>query len=112
MIGARCLDNRNLELYVLDVSGHGVSAALMSAQLSLLLSSDGLLPVNIRGFNLKLAGSWVAMTTEVRLDSEIGGRDTARDFESDLDLGGDEIIPTVAFDLGVNDISVFLWACF
>ena len=50
-------------------------------------------------FNFKLAGSWVALTTEIRLDSSLGdGKGTTLNFEDDLGLGGNQGIPTLAFE--------------
>jgi hypothetical protein len=50
-------------------------------------------------FNFKLAGSWLALKTEIRLDSSLGdGGGTTLNFEDDLDLGSGEIIPTLAFE--------------
>lgn len=49
-------------------------------------------------FNLRLEGSWVGLSTQIRLDSEVLGRGTALNFEDDLDLGASKTIPTVAFE--------------
>jgi hypothetical protein len=49
-------------------------------------------------FNLKLEGSWVGLTTEIRLDSELLGEGTTLNFEDDLDLGTSKTIPTLAFE--------------
>ena len=49
-------------------------------------------------FNLRIEGSWVEMSTEIRLDSELLGRGTTLNFENDLDLGSSEVIPTLAFE--------------
>jgi hypothetical protein len=49
-------------------------------------------------FNLKLEGSWVGLTTEIRLDSELLGEGTTLNFEDDLDLGPSKTIPTLAFE--------------
>jgi hypothetical protein len=50
-------------------------------------------------FNFKLAGSWLAIKTEIRLDSDLTeGEGTKLNFEDDLDLGSGEIIPTLAFE--------------
>ena len=49
-------------------------------------------------FNFKLAGSWVGLTTEIRLDSEVLGRGTTLSFEDDLGLSSGETIPTLAFE--------------
>jgi hypothetical protein len=49
-------------------------------------------------FNFKLAGSWVKMSTEIRLDSERLGTGTTLSFEDDLDLKGNQTIPTLAFE--------------
>ncbi len=49
-------------------------------------------------FNLRLEGSWVGLSTQIRLDSEVLGRGTTLNFEDDLDLDGTKTIPTVAFE--------------
>ncbi len=49
-------------------------------------------------FNVRVDGSWVALTTEIRLDSEALGRGTTLSFEDDLDLDGNKIIPSLAFE--------------
>lgn len=49
-------------------------------------------------FNFKLEGSWVALTTEIRLDSELLGKGTTLSFEDDLDLDSGKTIPTLAFE--------------
>ena len=50
-------------------------------------------------FNFKLAGSWLDLNTEIRLDSSLGdGQGTTLNFEDDLGLGNGEIIPTLAFE--------------
>jgi hypothetical protein len=53
-------------------------------------------------FSLRLEGSWVDLTTEIRLDSEALGRGTVLSFEDDLDLDASKIIPTVAFDWQIS----------
>jgi hypothetical protein len=49
-------------------------------------------------FNFKLEGSWVGLTTEIRLDSEVLGQGTTLNFEDDLGLGSNETIPTLSFE--------------
>jgi len=50
-------------------------------------------------FNFKLAGSWVGIKTEIRLDSDLTeGNGTTLSFEDDLGLGSNETIPTIAFE--------------
>ena len=50
-------------------------------------------------FNFKLAGSWLALKTEIRLDSDLTeGDGTKLNFEDDLDLGSGSTIPTLAFE--------------
>jgi len=50
-------------------------------------------------FNFKLAGSWLGISTEIRLDSDLTeGSGTTLNFEDDLDLGGNKTIPTLAFE--------------
>jgi hypothetical protein len=50
-------------------------------------------------FNFKVAGSWVGIKTEIRLDSDLTeGNGTTLSFEDDLGLGSNEIIPTLAFE--------------
>lgn len=48
-------------------------------------------------FNFQVEGSWVDVSTEIRLDSEVLGRGTTLNFESDLGLAADKTVPTVAF---------------
>jgi hypothetical protein len=50
-------------------------------------------------FNFKLAGSWLGLSTEIRLDSDLTeGEGTTLNFEDDLGLGGGKTIPTLAFE--------------
>jgi len=49
-------------------------------------------------FNLRLEGSWIGMSTVIRLDSELLGRGTELNFEDDLNLDGNKTIPTLAFE--------------
>ena len=49
-------------------------------------------------FNFRLEGSWVGLSTQIRLDSELLGRGTTLSFEDDLDLDGSKTIPTLAFE--------------
>lgn len=49
-------------------------------------------------FNLRLEGSLVAVSTQIRLDSELLGRGTTLNFENDLKLGDRKTIPTIAFE--------------
>lgn len=48
-------------------------------------------------FNLQIEGSWVDVSTEIRLDSELLGRGTTLNFESELGLARSKTIPTLAF---------------
>jgi hypothetical protein len=49
-------------------------------------------------FNFKFEGSWVALTTKIRLDSELLGKGTTLSFEDDLDLPNNEIVPSLSFE--------------
>jgi len=50
-------------------------------------------------FNFKVAGSWVGLNTEIRLDSDLTeGNGTTLNFEDDLALGSNQTIPTLAFE--------------
>jgi len=50
-------------------------------------------------FNFKLAGSWLGLKTEIRLDSDLTeGDGTKLNFEDDLNLGSGSTIPTLAFE--------------
>ena len=49
-------------------------------------------------FNLRLEGSLVQITTEIRLDSEMLGRGTTLNFEDDLDLDDAKLIPSLSFE--------------
>lgn len=48
-------------------------------------------------FNLQIEGSWVDISTTIRLDSEILGKGTTLNFENDLGLSADKTVPTLAF---------------
>ncbi|MCG6947400.1 MAG: hypothetical protein LJE93_00580 [Acidobacteria bacterium] len=47
-------------------------------------------------FNFKLEASWVGLTTDIRLDSEVLGRGTTLSFEDDLDLDKNQVIPSLS----------------
>ncbi len=49
-------------------------------------------------FNFKLEGSWVAVSTTVRLDSLERGEGTTLSFEDDLGLPDKEMVPTLSFE--------------
>ena len=49
-------------------------------------------------FNLRLEGSFLGLSTQIRLDSELLGRGTVLNFEDDLDLDGSKVVPSVSFD--------------
>ena len=49
-------------------------------------------------FNFQLEGSFVGISTQIRLDSEILGRGTTLNFEDDLNLDSRKAIPTLAFE--------------
>jgi len=49
-------------------------------------------------FNFRLEGSWINMSTEIRLDSETLGKGTTLSFEDDLGLEKGQAIPTLAFE--------------
>jgi hypothetical protein len=49
-------------------------------------------------FNFKFEGSWVDLTTKIRLDSELLGKGTTLSFEDDLDLPDKEIVPSLSFE--------------
>lgn len=49
-------------------------------------------------FNLKLEGSWVRVNTEMRIDSESLGQGSTLNFEDDLGLGENQMIPSAAFE--------------
>ncbi|HSN53697.1 MAG TPA: hypothetical protein VLT32_03455 [Candidatus Sulfomarinibacteraceae bacterium] len=49
-------------------------------------------------FNLRLEGSLVQITTEIRLDSEMLGLGTTLNFEDDLDLDNSKLIPSLSFE--------------
>jgi len=53
-------------------------------------------------FNFRVEGSFVGLKTEIRLDSELLGEGTKLSFEDDLDLDGEKIIPSVAFEWQIS----------
>jgi len=53
-------------------------------------------------FNIRLDGSWVGMTTEIRLDSELLGKGTTLTFEDDLNLASSKTIPSLSFEWQIS----------
>jgi hypothetical protein len=49
-------------------------------------------------FNFKVEGSWVVVTTKIRLDSELLGKGTTLSFEDDLDLPDNDIVPSLSVE--------------
>ncbi len=49
-------------------------------------------------FSLSIGGSWIGLSTEIRLDSEVFGEGTKLNFEDDLNLDSGKTIPTASFD--------------
>lgn len=49
-------------------------------------------------FNFKLEGSWVAVSTTIRLDSGTLGKGTTLSFEDDLGLPDNEGVPSLSFE--------------
>ena len=77
-----------------------------SAFLALLALTLSAVPAEAQGvseplfdtFNFKFEGSRVALTTKIRLDSELLGKGTTLSFEDDLDLPNNEIVPSLSFE--------------
>jgi hypothetical protein len=53
-------------------------------------------------FNFKLEGSFVKLSTEIRLDSEFAGKGTSLKFEDDLGLSDGEVVPSLSFEWQVG----------
>lgn len=53
-------------------------------------------------FNFSVQGSWVGMTTEIRLDSEVFGTGTTITFEDDLDLDASKTVPSLSFEWQIS----------
>ena len=53
-------------------------------------------------FNFKLEGSFVDLTTTIRLDSEFLGEGTELRFEDDLGLSSGEVVPSLSFEWQVG----------
>lgn len=49
-------------------------------------------------YTLRLEGSAIGTSTEIRLDSEALGQGTTINFEDDLDLDGSDLIPSLTFE--------------
>lgn len=49
-------------------------------------------------FNFKFEGSWVVVSTTIRLDSELLGEGTTLSFEDDLGLPDKETVPSLSFE--------------
>jgi len=53
-------------------------------------------------FNFKLEGSFVNLSTAIRLDSEFLGEGTSLTFEDDLGLSSGEVVPSLSFEWQVG----------
>jgi len=53
-------------------------------------------------FNFKLEGSFVDLTTTIRLDSKTLGTGTTLTFEDELGLGNSEVVPSLSFEWQVG----------
>ena len=62
------------------------------------LAAQGTVEPLFDTFNFKFEGSWVGLTTKIRLDSERLGKGTTLSFEDDLDLPNSEIVPSLSFE--------------
>ncbi len=49
-------------------------------------------------FNVRLEGSWVSLSTEIRVDSQTTGQGTTLNFEDDLNLGSGDLVPSFSFE--------------
>ena len=72
------------------------SLALVMSALS--VAAQGVSEPLFDTFNFKLEGSWVWVSTTIRLDSETIGRGTTLSFENDLGLPDKEIVPSISFE--------------
>ena len=72
------------------------SFALVMSALS--VAAQGVSEPLFDTFNFKLEGSWVWVSTTIRLDSETIGRGTTLSFENDLGLPDKEIVPSISFE--------------
>jgi len=49
-------------------------------------------------FSVRLEGSWVSLSTEIRVDSKTAGQGTTLNFEDDLNLGSGDLVPSFSFE--------------
>jgi len=49
-------------------------------------------------FNFRVEATWADLSTEIRIDSELLGTGTKLNFEDDLDLDGNKVIPSFQFE--------------
>lgn len=75
---------------------------LVAVSLAVPATAQGIYEPLFDRFNFKLEGSFVDLTTIIRLDSETLGEGTELRFEDDLGLGRSEIVPSVSFEWQVG----------
>jgi len=77
-----------------------IAVVLLSAAVP--VAAQGVYEPLFDTFNFKFEGSWVRVSTTIRLDSESLGEGTTLNFEDDLGLPDKEIVPSVSFEWQVG----------
>jgi hypothetical protein len=79
-----------------------VLTAVLVVSIAVPAATQGLYEPLFDRFNFKLEGSFVKLTTAIRLDSETLGEGTELRFEDDFGLGDSEIVPSLSFEWQVG----------
>ncbi|MFV2071835.1 MAG: hypothetical protein ACC742_04175 [Thermoanaerobaculales bacterium] len=75
---------------------------LVTVSLAIPATAQGIHAPLFDKFNFKLEGSFVDLTTIIRLDSDTLGRGTELRFEDDLGLGSSKVVPSLSFEWQVG----------
>jgi len=79
-----------------------ILTAVLVVSIAVPAAAQGLYEPLFDRFNFKLEGSFVDLTTAIRLDSEFLGKGTELRFEDDLGLGNSKIVPSLSFEWQVG----------
>ena len=76
--------------------------AILAVSVAVPVAAQGVSEPLFDRFNFKLEGSFVDLTTTIRLDSEYLGEGTELHFEDDLGLSNGEVVPSISFEWQVG----------
>lgn len=88
--------------FVRDWVRHFVVIAVVVPAITSSLAAQGIEDPLFDRFNFRLEGSWLGLGTTIRLDSTTLGKGTTLNFEDDLGLASNKMIPTLSFEWQIS----------